>query len=68
MIAAIGTGCIKDYGDLEQYIKSGQTYTPDEAAHRVYQPLKEMYTKLYRETKETMHALSEIYQGAEFEE
>ncbi len=68
MIAAIGTGHIKDYGDLENYIKSGQTFIPDAETHRVYQPLKKIYGKLYEETKDTMHMLSERYQGNDFEE
>ncbi len=68
MIAAIGTGHIKDYCDLEKYIKSGQVFTPDADTHKVYQPLKEMYRKLYEETRKTMHELSDIYQGDESEQ
>lgn len=68
MIAAIGTGHIKDYCDLEKYIKSGKVYTPDASTHKIYLPLKEMYRKLYEKTKDMMHELSDIYQGDEFEE
>lgn len=68
MIAAIGTGHIADYSELKKYIQSGRTFTPDKEAHAAYQPLKEMYLKLYEQTKGMMHTLSEHYKGEEFEE
>ena len=61
MIAAIGTGHFEDYSSLEKYILPGSVYEPDMKNHEIYRKLKVMYGKLYQETKESMHELSELF-------
>lgn len=57
MIAAVGAGHFKGYGDLEKYIEPGLVIEPDQEKNKIYQPLKQIYCELYQNTKELMHRL-----------
>lgn len=57
MMAAIGTGHFKGYGDLSNYIEPGMVIEPNMKNHEVYKPLKKIYHELYENTKELMHQL-----------
>lgn len=60
MIAAIGVGHFKDYGDLASFIKSGHTFVPDEQKHRQYEKYYSVYERLYQVLKPLMHELTEM--------
>lgn len=57
MIAAVGTGRFKGYGDLEEYIKPGIVVEPRKENQKIYQSMKKIYHELYQKTKDLMHRI-----------
>ena len=57
MMAAIGTGVLKDFAALKAAIKPGMIVEPDMSNHKIYKPLRKLYDELYRTNKEYMHML-----------
>lgn len=60
LLAALSTGAFGSIEDISKVIRfSGQT-KPDFIKTSQYQPYKEVYTKLYLETRDSMHALKNM--------
>lgn len=68
MIAAIGEGTVKSYSELHKFIKPGDVYKPNMENHELYKKYYSIYERLYNQTKDLMHELTDIAGGAEFEE
>jgi len=68
MIAAIGAGHISGYAALADYIKPGLVVKPNMENHILYQPFKQCYNHLYRQTRDIMHTLCRHSSAPVFEE
>ena len=55
LMAAIGTGALKNFSELKRQIRPGCVYLPDPAAHETYGEMEKIYGDLYLATKELMH-------------
>ncbi len=61
LMAALGVKYegFEDYASLTKFIRAGQVYRPDPAAHRIYENYQAIYDKLYDATKDLAHALGQ---------
>jgi len=57
MLAAIGVGHFRDFGELRQYIQPGTVYEPDMERHTKYKPYRSRFDRLYAATKDLMREL-----------
>ncbi len=59
MIAAIGSGHVRDFGSLRDCIREGNRFEPQSDVHRFYETRKPVFRDLYRDNKDKMHFLQE---------
>ena len=57
LMAALAVGRFRDFEHLHQAIHIQSTVQPDLERHRLYQPLKELYGKLYQANRDLMHQI-----------
>ncbi len=57
LMAALGTGALSGFPDLQSVIKPGSIISPDPENHEKYQKYQEIYDELYLSTKKLMHRL-----------
>lgn len=60
-IAGLGVGIIKNFKDIKKWVKITETVEPNPKFHKKYIQFYKIYRKLYENTKEEMHQLSNIY-------
>lgn len=58
LMAAIADGNIRDFNELGEGIRIKKTYIPDSANGPIYSKMYNLYCKLYQNTKEIMHEIS----------
>jgi xylulokinase len=64
-LAGLATDVITDERVLhEQWVKTASTVTPDTAATAAYQPYYEIFSRLYPETRDDIHALARLGEQA----
>lgn len=55
LMAAIGSGQLSGFQDLEKIIQIKETIRPDPQAHELYRPYREAFRALYLNNRELMH-------------
>lgn len=60
LLAAKATGYIKDEKEMEKYISMQGQISPDSARYEKYQKYLDEYIRLYEQTKDIMHAMSDM--------
>ena len=62
LMAALGVKYegFEDYASLTNFIRTGEVYTPDPAAHEAYKKYQAVYDVLYGATKDLAHELGSL--------
>ncbi len=60
LLAGVGTGVLKDFTAIREWVTFDQEVLPNPAAHKVYEEYFVQYKKLYLSLKENMAALSAL--------
>ncbi len=56
-MAAIGAGHYRDFASLKEVIRIETLLEPDLAITALYRKIRPLFDRLYRENRESMHAL-----------
>jgi xylulokinase len=59
-LAGLGVGLVKSSADIRNWQGTGTIVRPNQDLRSIYDPLHEVYTRLYDSTKEHMHTLSNL--------
>lgn len=59
-LAGIGTGVIKDYSEIENWVQFNEPVLPDKSNHELYSEYFNLYLQLYPAIKNQMHGLAKI--------
>lgn len=57
LMAAVGAGHYRDFASLKEVIRIGTLLEPDLAITALYRKIRPLFDRLYRENRESMHAL-----------
>jgi len=57
MLAAMGIGFFKDFGDIRKMIKVARQYVPNPTNHEKYNHLQSIFNELYKRNNDLMHLL-----------
>jgi len=63
LLAAVGTGAIDGFEELEKVFRRDKIYQPDPTNHQLYQSYYKIFSGLYPATRDAMHALRGMVQS-----
>ncbi|ERJ05613.1 xylulokinase protein, partial [Halorhabdus tiamatea SARL4B] len=59
-LVGVATGLFDDYDAITDWTETGEVYEPDAETHETYEEYYDIYKRLYENTKDEMHRLTEL--------